>query len=90
MKQIDIRPLAYPQVASPADGKSSSATPEIPWKATRIVALATFYKNKSWPRWDGKAGYVEFTKQNEAYTEKDGSTVLNFRSLVSHSGQYLE
>lgn len=61
----------------PADEESSLVTPEIPWKATGIVALATFCENKSWPRWEGKAGNVEFTKQNEAFPEKDSSAVLN-------------
>lgn len=70
MRQVDIMPLSDPQVASPTDRTSSPISPKTPWKATGVVTLATFYENKSWPRREGKVGNVEFSKQNEAFSEE--------------------
>lgn len=72
-------PLSYPQVASPTDRKSSPVSPKTPWKATGVIALATFYENKSWPRQEGKVGNAEFSKQNEAFSEEKAAQL---RSIV--------
>lgn len=70
-------PLSYPQVASPTDRKSSPVSPKTPWKATGIVALATFDENKSWPRREGKVGNAEFSKQNEAFSEEKAAQLCS-------------